>query len=427
MIAKPKNEKIILILFLIYILGAHFRLSIYTGSGSILVPMYMMIFSAAFLAVLFLKPFLSLSGHSFFVLAFFSFVQPAISLAPDSFSVGNYLGVLQLIISFISCFSVVYALAHVDSGRIKSFVFGVWMVFIALAVLEMSGFKGVFDYVREFLYGGSGRLVYAEEHRDVQIYGKVRSTVFASEPSFLADSLAGLMTLHFLLGRKDILGWVKYLSMFGVSFYLAPSFKMMFYLFAASVWVLWPKNNIQMTILSVFLAFAMASIALFSQPLFQFLDLALGGHMESGSFYGRIAVGPFVARDVLLSYPVFGYGIGNDQGLAEIINSNWQNSGAFYAFPWFQGKEAVDLMTNGFWWQWVFLGVFGGGVFIKIWVSLLEKMGVSAPWRTIICVWIVWYAGFAFVDPMSWYVVAIFAVAGLGAQHPSSMTKGVIR
>jgi len=410
------RSSMVLFLFAIYLVGAHLRLSVYTGD-SILVPMYLMLFSAAMLGVLFLIPLLKHTGFSLSFFSAFVLTQPVLTLAPESVSIGTFLGSLQLWVSVVSALAVIYALSTIDRVRLRKLLIIIWCVFIVLAVIESAGLKPLFDLVREILYSGSDRFVYFSDQRDLEIYGRVRTTVFASEPSFLADTLSGIILMFFFLDplRGRLKSWVVLGAMFALSFTLSPSFKMLFYLLAVLVWQFWPNNRRRVLILLFGLFFIGFLLLIFMGPISDLIYKFLGSHLESGSFYGRIAVGPVVGWEALITYPIFGYGIGNDGGLYPIIAQAWQDSGAFNIFPWFIDFPATDLMTNGFWWQWTFMGVVGGIIFTKLIMKLLARIGVVSPFRTVVCVWIVWYGGFAFVDPLSWYIIVIFSIGSTRA------------
>lgn len=409
-----RRNSLVLMLFLFYLVGTHLRLSIYTGD-SILVPMYLMLFSAAMLGVLCLIPLLKHTGLSLMFFSAFVLAQPVLTLAPESVSTGAFLGSLQLWVSVVSALAVIYALSTIDRVRLRKFLITIWCVFIVLAVIESAGLKPLFDQAREMLYSGSDRFVYYSEQRDLEIYGRVRTTVFASEPSFLADTLSGIILMIFFLDplRGRLQSWVVLGAMFALSFILSPSFKMLFYLLAVLVWQFWPNNRRRVLMLLFGLFFIGFLLLIFMGPISGLIYKFMGSHLESGSFYGRIAVGPVVGWEALTTYPIFGYGIGNDEGLYPIIAQAWQDSGAFRIFPWFMDFSATDLMTNGFWWQWTFLGVIGGIIFTKLIMRLLARIGVMSPFRTVVCVWIVWYGGFAFVDPLSWYMIVIFSMGSI--------------
>ena len=55
----------------------------------------------------------------------------------------------------------------------------------------------------------------------------------------------------------------------------------------------------------------------------------------------------------------------------------------------------------------------GGLIFTKLIMRLLSRIGVERPFRTLVCGWIVWYADFAFADPLSWYIVVIFFIGAV--------------
>lgn len=415
---RLRVSSVVMALFVVYLIGAHLRLSIYSG-GSLLLPMYPMLLSAAALTLLFINPLLNRAGASFALFAFFMALQPLLSTAPQS---GLSLGVAQFLVSVISALAVIHALSTLDPLRLRRLLIIFWYVLVALALIENIGLKPVFDQVREALYAGSGRFVYFAEARDLVLYGRVRATVFASEPSFLADSLSGLMLMIFFLDprRGSLASWGRLGAMVMVCFALSPSFKMVFYLVAAGVWQFWPQrlSGILALVFAVVILGAL-SLVFFAPLAAVFMDTA-GAHLESGSFYGRIAVAPEVGFGALRDYPLFGYGIGNDEGVYPVVAQAWQDSGAFFLFPWYQELPATDLMSNGFWWQWIFLGLLGVPLLVLLLMRLLRLLGVRLPFRTILCCWIVWYAGFAFVDPHSWYVVVIFSIGAMTFRPGSS-------
>ncbi|SDF69791.1 hypothetical protein SAMN04488105_1541, partial [Salipiger thiooxidans] len=311
--------------------------------------------------------------------------------------------------------ALIQALSSLDPQRLRRLVLWIWCIMITLATLEALGLKPVFDAVRDVLYSGSGRGVYEATQRDIGIYGRVRTTVFASEPSFLADTLASLILLVFFLDPKrgSIASWARLGGMLALSFLLSPSFKMAFYVLAAVVWQFWPRNLRGLTSLIAGLAVAGVLLAVFYGPILGFFLETVGGHLESGSFYGRIGVAHSVGFEALRNYPLFGYGLSNQDGLYPIIAQVWQSSGAFALFPWYQPLPAQGLMSNGFWWEWAYLGIAGGLIVTLLMTSLLRRIGVELPLRTVVCTWIVWYAGAAFVDPRSWYMIALFAVGAV--------------
>lgn len=408
---------LIILLFAVYIVGAHLRLSIYSGQ-SIILPMYLMLLSAGALALIFFAPLVRAVGWPFGALAVFVLLQPALSFAPQSVSVDTLLAGLQLVASVAAALAVIYALSRVERPRLRRVLIWIWATVILLAILENIGLKPLFDELRKVIYAGSGRFLYFAEVRDLQIYGRVRSTVLASEPSFLADTLMSLALMIFFLDprRGALWSWGRLGVMLAASFLVAPSFKMAFYVIAVLVWQFWPRTPRDLLVLAGGLIVGATLLAVLSEPLWTAFFSVAGRHLESGSFYGRIGVAPDVGWRVLTTYPLMGYGIGNESGLYPLVSGAWGDSGALSRFPWFAYLPATDLMTNGFWWGVSFLGVLGSAVFwTTIWLAL-RSLGVDAPLRSTICASIVWYAGAAFVDPHSWYMLVVFSIGSVAPQ-----------
>ncbi len=386
--------------------------------------MYLALFAAGALALLFFSKILSCIGATFLFLILYIAALCAVSLGSAEFLGDILLGSTQLVASIFTACAVIVALSSVNPNRLRRLLRVIWIIFIVLAVVETLGFKSFFDSVRDVIYSGSGRFVYSEALRDMSIYGRVRTTVFASEPSFFADTISSLTLMIFFLDprRGTPKSWIYFSCMFALNYSLVPSFKMIFYVIASLVWQFWPRNTattirIFMTIVAIFavlyMSFSTAIAYNFSNAWQQILDSSIGRHLASGSFYGRVVVGAAVGIEALSQHPLLGYGIGNTDGAYPVVAQVWSQSGAFSRFPWYYHLSAKDLMSNGFWWQWVFLGILGGAAFNLLVFKLLTRAGVEKAFRTIFCSWIVWYAGAAFVDPVSWFVVVVFSVGSL--------------
>lgn len=410
----PHRRRWVYLLLIVYLVGAHLRLSLYSGGGSILVPMYLMVLSAGVLALMFWAELFRRVGLLMFVLLGFVVAQPVLALAPASGGSQTLRSGIQLMVSVATALIVIFAASKLEARGLRKLFFGFWAVLMVLAILESIGLRPLFDEIRGMLYAGSGRGIYLEGDRDVGLYGKVRPSALASEPSFLADSYMCMAALVFLLSknRGKVSSWVVLGLMVGIGFTVAPSVKIVFYLLALLCWQLWPRNTkAHAGFLVISVATGAALYALYGGVVSRVIDRL--GFGETGSFFGRITVGPEVALEALSRYPLLGYGIGNTDGPSPIIVQIWQDSGAFGRFPWYQGSGPTALMSNGFWWQWVFLGVLGGLAFALLASKLLAAVGVPNPMRSLVCAWIVWYAGAAFVDPVSWLIVAVFAIPAL--------------
>jgi hypothetical protein len=418
-----QGQYLILSLLSIYIIGAHLRLSI-TSDGIILVPMYLMLFSSGALVVWFAPALWARTGAVFAVLAAFLAVQPVIGGGNNDL-LDTIRSVLQLIASIGGALAVLYAASLINSAKLRRMLLALWVVIIALAVAESLFLKPIFDQIRDFLYAGSGRFVYLAEDRDLQIYGQIRPTVFASEPSFLADTLTALVLMVFMLGKKvgDIRSWGLLGLMTFVTFAVSPSFKVGFFILALLVWQFWPKNPSD-TLLFLSLPAAVLVATWLTIDLFAVSLDNVGGHLATGSFFGRVGSAHLVGIDALGQYPLFGFGIGNTEGTYKVIYDVWSRTEAFSRFPWYSSYSAEHLLSNGFWWMWIYLGIIGGGIFLLLIIRILKNIGVTTAFRSVACASIVWYAGAAFVDPQSWYWVVVFSVGSMAnLQTRSDRTK----
>lgn len=410
---------VVIVLFFFYVVGAHLRLSIYSGA-SILIPMYPMIISGFIVTIFTINALISATGRLAFILAIFLLIQPALSWLFGSRQEISITSSIQLFSSILCSFSFTLALASVEKTKLRRFSFFFWAALVILSLLESHGFRSAFDAVKEIIYAGSNRGVYADENRDMEIYGSVRSTVFASEPSFLADSLCSLSILVFMLAPQinSLYARIQLASMLLICAVVSPSFKLVFYALAAILWSHWPRNLRHQIFTGSALIIIAMNLWLFMPSLMMALSEFIGQHGETGSFYGRVQVGPEVAARTLSEFPLFGYGLGGADEVYPAISSIWFNNGAFQKFPWYIDLGARDLMSNGFWWQWIFLGIVGGFIFITLLLRIMSGIGIAMPMRALVCSWIVWYAGSAFVDPQSWFMIIIFSIGSMKKFNP---------
>ncbi|MDZ4309636.1 MAG: hypothetical protein U1A24_03635 [Cypionkella sp.] len=369
-------------------------------------------------------------GQPLFALILLVLFMPIVSTAPSAGYISRIPSLVSFFVSIISSIGLYIALEKMPRNRLRRLVVTTWFVFIALAFLEGLGLKPAFDTVRDMLYAASGRGVYEAADRDIALYGRIRSTVFASEPSFLANTLSVLMFMAYVLHPqpKSWRAFLQYLAMATVSYLLAASFTYGFFLIALLIWSFWPKNVRELaTLLLTSLLAIGAAFLLRDELTYIFLDVS-GNHMATGSFFGRILVAPQAAFETLMIYPLVGVGIGNGEAARPFIVQIWSDSGAFALFPWFNNPmmRAQDLMSSGFWWQWMYLGIAGGVVFNLALFWALRRLRVMYPLRSIVCCWIIWYPGAAFVDVGSWVILTIVSLSSTGYVPRKSKIAGHI-
>lgn len=410
-----KTSTVLLTLFAVSLIGLHLRLSLMSGSH-VIMPMYLMVIPAMFFTLYFWQDYLTGLSIPLLFLATFLLFQPHLSSAPGSSGSELLLSGVSFLVSIISMVSTFFLLTRVNQRGLRRLVLIAWSLLVVVAICETTFLRPLVDSVRDTLYAGSGRAVYLSVERDVHIYGRIRPTAFASEPSFLATTLALLSFLYLALQpRPRSFGALKtYGALFSISFLVSPSLQMGFYLLATVAWLAWPSSRRLAMLYTLFAGFAI--LTLFLPPTQQLILQTFSDHSNSGSFFGRIIAGPRMAWLVLGQYPAFGLGLGNVDGAWPFVSEVWSESSAWSKFPWFQGREADDLVSSGFWWQWFYFGILGELIFLGLLVWLLRSAGVENPLRSILLTWIVWYGGASGVDAGSWFVMALYSLSAVAKQ-----------
>jgi len=421
-----RKSTLTLVLFCIYLLGIHLRLSIYGSDGQAIVPLYFCLFSGAMLALIF-RDELSVAIQPLLALMSFLFLLPLFNLllAPDTVSLQSYKSAIQFLVSILLSLVLAITLNKVPGYRLRKVIVFIWFFLVGMALLETLYLSSLFGQIKAVIYSSSGRGVYDNLDRDLALYGQVRATVLASEPSFLAFTMLSLCSIYYISASSEGVPKIKLRSalMFAVSYAICPSMTIVFFLTALSAWQFWPKtrnNKILFFGVATLAITAVQLINAFSPYLATTFALLIGEHGATGSFFGRITVGPIAGYRTLSEYPLFGIGIGNNDTALPILQQIWSDTGAYRLFPWFAdlAARAPDLMSNGFWWQWIYLGLIGAPIFTVLVAKTLRSIGVMYPYRALFCAWIIWYVGSAFVDPMTWFVVSIFAFSAIQPPRP---------
>jgi len=412
-IATRSGTGLLKFLLVVFIIGYHTKLSLYSGA-TVIFPLYLCLLPAAVIAYRYRN---AISAKAFqWLLA--ALVLAIVVLLGNSvfglFSFSLLTGTLHFCASFFLGIFVIAGLARVPPNEARKLFFVLWMVFAVLAGLELiDALRPLYTAVTGAVYFGTPRGLYGANLRDIDLYGHYRPRAFASEPSFLSATLSALSFLTLFSGLAASKGRIKALALFGfmtvVAYLIVPSLSVLFYFAAIAVWIAWPRS-----VVGKGLAVLMLVGVAIALPLVQGAGGSLfGAHQSSGSFFGRITAGPLVGLKALMDRPILGYGIGNSDAAYDTVVDVWMDHGGFSAFPWFKGASATALMSNGFWWQWIYLGLIGGLVFTGFLVSLLKSLGVKYPLRVIVCTWIIWYAGTGFETIIAWFIFAIFAYADI--------------
>ena len=405
------------LLLIMFIIGIHLRLSLRTNDA-VLVPMYLSLISGAILT------YRSSVGKRRYFKAFSPLGVFLVAMwAVSAVSGGDILqltkGAVQFYLSIVVAFGVALSISRIEPRQAVRFFTKIWTVFFILAIIERYAASSLFRSITDAIYSGMGRSVYDSLDRDASIYGQTRPHVFASEPSFLAYTLNILCILIFFKQSKinKNLAMTIYIAMVGATTFISPSFTEVFFVGAIGAWYFWPKSISSRVIVMV----TSVVFAVFAYPLLLNSDsrFTISEHQNSGSFFGRIIAGPPVALEALSERPLFGYGVGDADAVTPIIVDIWNRYGAFSEFPWYIDLKGLDLMSNGFWWQWIYFGIIGGILYVGVLFRLMKVIGAQNPMRVFVCSCLVWYAGAALVDIASWYVFIAFLAGALGERKPN--------
>lgn len=403
----PWLDRFLLVMFII---GIHLRLSLRTDDA-VLVPMYFSVISGAIITY---RSTMEVNQYFkvFSPLAIFLALMWLVNIFLGGDIVKLTKGAVQFYVSIVVAFGVALTIARFESKQAVSFFTKVWFVFFFLAIIELYGASAFFQTVTDKIYSGLGRGVYESLDRDLSIYGRVRPHVFASEPSFLAYTLNILCLLTFLKGARLNVkrAFITYVLMLVASNFVAPSFTSVFFVGAIAVWHFWPKTTATRVGMLFLIVLAIGAHSIFFGSV---ADITISEHQNSGSFFGRIVAGPPVAYQALLERPFFGFGVGDADSVTPIIVDVWNAYGAFSDFPWYVGLKGIDLMSNGFWWQWIYFGGVGCVIYIFILNRMTKKIGADQPLRIFFCSCVVWYTGAALVDIASWYVFTAFLAGSI--------------
>jgi hypothetical protein len=400
-----------LLLLGVYLVGMHTRLTIYSD-GKVIVPMYLCLFVGVLL--LFASRELLTRGILIGLSLLLGLILCDVvsTYFIDWTLQARLRGALQLFASLLVGLGFFFALKSTERIALRRLFLTFWAVLIVVGLLEnYAGLRPAMQDLVANLYGGSPRYIYDAATRDLDIYGKIRPLVFTTEPSFVAISLA-LATFQVFaidLAGRPLFSLGRAVAMLVISYWVEPS---LIYGFAWVVVVIWfftqmaPAYRIA-TILAALLVAAVVVVALLQAD--GGLAKTIIDHSRDGSFFGRVIAPTMAGLKVLTHYPFFGVGVGNEDAAYPAIFDVWSATGAFSRFPWYGELTAAGLLTNPFWWHWIYFGLVGGVLFIALLWLLLGSMGVDRRLLVLVSTAIFWASGFGYVDLVSWSVFYIFA------------------
>ncbi len=307
------------------------------------------------------------------------------------------LSIAQLSVALITNYGLFLGLSSMTPRAISRLFLSGAVLILLIATLEVDfGLRPFVDAVRSIIH----QEYYEDTARDLQLYGAIRPTVFASEPS-LVGIFWGLCLCGWLLTEIDRLGPLRLLiatlltlcAVFVIRsptiFYAVTICGVGLILHRLRGYVGPGVRSIRFLLLSACFVVVFASPSLLVQAADEF-----GGMIEDivrgDSFYTR-QIGPYrLALSMAETRPFFGFGLGGDAEMTPFVvdafapsienmiagtNAVDVDSVPGMAINFSEGKSS-HLITNSFWQFWVSFGILGGIIMSALLALALAQLGV---------------------------------------------------
>jgi len=325
--------------------------------------------------------------------AFFAFSIPY-AVAPSR----RLLSLAQLYVALITNYGLFLGLSSLKSRTVSRLFLSGAVLMLIVATLEVYfGLRPFVDAVRSVIH----QEYYEDTARDLELYGAMRPTVFASEPS-LVGIFWGLCLCGWLLADVDSFGFRQLVvaSLLTGSAVFVIRSPTIFY--AVTICViglivhrLRRSPNPGVRLVKSALLFACFIVVIASTSLLMQAADEFGGVIENivkgDSFYSR-QIGPYrLASSMADTSPFFGFGLGGDaemtpyamdafspaiESMIAGANAADVDSVPGMAINFSEGKTS-HLLTNSFWHFWISFGILGGTVVAALVAFALAKLGVS--------------------------------------------------
>jgi hypothetical protein len=359
------------------------------------------------------------------------------------------LSLAQLYVALITNYGLFLGLSSLDSRTISRLFLSVAVFMLIVATLEVYfGLRPFVDAVRSVIH----REYYDDTTRDLQLYGALRPSVFASEPS-LVGIFWGLSLCGWLLADVDRFGIKRLvvaslLTAFAIFVIRSPTifYAVTICVIGLIVHRLRRSANPGVRLIKSVSLFACFIAVIASPSLLMHAADEFGGLIEDivkgDSFYSR-QIGPYrLASSMAEISPFFGFGLGGDaemtpyamdafspviENMIEGINAADADSARGMALNFSEGKTS-HLLTNSFWQFWVSFGILGGVIVVALVALVLAKLGVSEIGFVLLGATLMGQTMGAVVVAPAWtplFIIAALTVGWTDARHarPSRSTS----
>jgi hypothetical protein len=368
-------------------------------------------------------------------MAFFALSIPY-AVAPSR----RLLSLAQLYVSLLTNYGLFLGLSSLQQRTISRLFLSVAVLMLIVATLEVHfGLRPFVDAVRSVTH----HQYYDDTTRDLELYGAVRPTAFASEPS-LVGIFWGLSLCGWLLADVDRFGIRRLVvaSLLTASAVFVIRSPTIFYAVTIAVIGLIVHRlrrsaNPGVRLIKSALLFACFIVVIASTSLLMQAADEFGGLIENivkgDSFYSR-QIGPYrLASSMADTSPFFGFGLGGDaemtpyvmdafspviENMIAGVNAADVDSVPGMAINFSEGKTS-HLLTNSFWQFWISFGILGGAVVAAIVAFALAKLGVSEIGFVLLAATLMGQTMGGVVIVPAWTPLFVIAALTIGWANPS--------
>jgi hypothetical protein len=307
------------------------------------------------------------------------------------------LSLAQLYAVLITNYGLFLGLSSLPSRTVSRLFLSVAVLVLVVATLEVHfGLRPFVDAVRSAIH----QQYYDDTTRDFELYGAVRPTVFASEPS-LVGIFWGLSLCGWLLADPDRFGLrqlvvASLLTAAAVFVIRSPTifYAVTITVIGLIVHRLRRSGNPGVRLIKSATLFACFILVIASTSLLTYAAEEFGGLIEDivngDSFYSR-QIGPYrLASSMVDTSPFFGFGLGGDAEMTPYAMDAFSpvienmiagaNAADVASVPGmvinFSEGKTSHLLTNSFWQFWISFGILGGSIVASIVAFALAKLGV---------------------------------------------------
>ncbi len=339
-----------------------------------------------------------------------------LALLPERFK-----GFTQLAYSILIGYAFFAAIVRLRRDRLAAFFLALTLALLAGSALETHwpAFKAASDAFREAVHASG---VYANDLRDLDLYGRVRPKLFTSEPSFLAFGYTLFAFAWYVLStmRGKTLAFIALLA---AGFVLIRGPALVLGILLVPIYEVFLASRVDSrggrrldgtrALIAILVAGGLAGLLALAgwEVLAPRIDDIASG--RDASFFGRIVAPAIIALETVGRHPVAGVGLTGWEALDRDVAQLYFTTNLLALDAHFDGT--AHALTNYFWSMWIFLGLVFGILMLGAASWLLRALGVPS----LLFCWTVWIlfgqAVGNFVSPRCWTV--FFLAAALSVLH----------